>query len=197
MPGVTTGATFVSEDWTGRELGSERFESCVLDEVELADLVTRGTAFEGCEFLRCGFGGSQHTASRFSNCVFRDCSFFSAEFVDCKLTGSRFENCGLRPLVVTGGLWNLVSLRDADLRNATLTGVDLSETDLGGSRLGGAVLRDSVLREATLTGSRLEGADLRGCNLSGATLENVSWRKVRVDLAGAGRIAESLGARVD
>ena len=138
-----------------------------------------------------------HRGTAFLRCRFRRASLMLAEFHGCKMTGSVFESAELRPLVVDGGDWSYVRLRQADLRGVSFRGVRLAEADLTDADLTEADLREADLSYATLRGATLTGADLRGANVAGVDLAALRLSGVTLDVAQAVQVARGLGAVVE
>ena len=196
-PRTAEGRHFRDEDWYGEELGAARFTECTFTGVDLSEASTSGAVFDRCTFHSCRFNSSTHRATAFVACDVRRGNFFDATFEGCKLAGTVFAECTMRPIRVSGGQCQGVTIRGTDLTRLDLTGLDLREADLSSSDLSGSTLRDCRLDGANLRDTQLGGADLRGASLDRVDLAAARLRRTRLDLAGAVLLAELHGADVD
>jgi fluoroquinolone resistance protein len=186
----------VHEDWAGRTLDGETHERIAYIDLDLSDVVNRGSVFTECTFRATRFNTSQHIGAAFVNCTFTRCSFFDAGFESCKLTGSMFDNCTFGAVVVTGGDWSFVGLPGADLRKASFTGTRMREADLTGARCQGATLRGLDLSGAWLASADLSGAELRGSDLSALDPLVTELRGAVIDVGQAVVLAGGMGLEV-
>jgi uncharacterized protein YjbI with pentapeptide repeats len=165
-------------------------------DADLTEVTSNGTVFEECDFSGAKLNASTHDASGFLRCLFRRTSLFGATLRECKLTGSRFEHAVLRPLVVAGGDWSYVTLRQADLAGIALTGLRLREADLTEADLTEADLRDCDLSHARLHNARLARADLRGADLTAVPLAGLRYDATVLDPDQAVQLTFAMGAVV-
>jgi len=193
---------YVDESFDGlqqaeTQLQGSRFRSCSFRHANLEALVTAGCLFDSCDLTEVRFNASKHVNSAFVNCRFRGTHLFAAKFEDCKLTGSVFEAVRWSGFSNSGGDWSYTNLRHSNLKGVSLRGARLLEADLYESNLEGADLRDTDLGNAVLSKANLAKADLRGANVGGIDFSTVSLRGVRLDVAQAVVIVQSLGATIE
>ncbi|HEX4816910.1 MAG TPA: pentapeptide repeat-containing protein [Nonomuraea sp.] len=193
VPSPPTETSIISADWDSREVAGESFHRVLFQDVDMTELVDRGSTFEECAFVNVRFNVSVHEDARFLTCTFRGCSFFDATFTGCKLTGSVFEGCTYGLLKAEGGDWSYVGLPGADLRGSLFQGVRLREADLSGARLAGARVRRCDLSGAWLRGAGLADCDLRGSDLSALDPRTVTLKGTVIDPVQAAIVAEALG----
>lgn len=196
IPAPPTETTVRSADWDGRDLTGETYRRVLFVDVDMTELINRGSSFEECSFRNVRFNVSEHEDALFLNCTFSRCSFFDATFKGCKLTGSMFDGCSYGLLKVDGGDWSFVGLPGADLRGSALYGVRLREADLTGVRLEGAEVRRCDLAGAWLHSADLTGCDLRGSDLGDLDPHTVKLNKAIIDPYQATIVATALGLEV-
>ncbi|RVX40476.1 uncharacterized protein YjbI with pentapeptide repeats [Nonomuraea polychroma] len=193
-PTFPTERTIGAADWDDPlELEGKSYRRVLFQDVDLTELVDRGSTFEECTFGNVRFNVSEHDDAQFLNCTFIRCSLFDATFRGCKLTGSVFEDCSYGLLKVEGGDWSYVAMPGADLRGSSLHGVRLREAELNGVRLEGAELRRADLTGAWLRGADLTKCDLRGSDLSTLDPHEVTLKNAIIDPFQATVVAAALG----
>ncbi|WP_188193324.1 pentapeptide repeat-containing protein [Nonomuraea sp. SYSU D8015] len=185
--------TIGAADWDTLEISGESYRRVLFQDVDMTELIDRGSTFEECTFGNVRFNVSEHDDAQFLNCLFIRCSLFDATFRGCKLTGSVFDGCTYGLLKVEGGDWSYVAMAGADLRGSTVDGVRLREADLNGVRLEGATLRRSDLSGAWLRGADLTKCDLRGSDLSTLDPHEVTLKDAIIDPFQATVVAGALG----
>ena len=197
MEGVLVdGVTLRDEDWYGDEIVNREYTDCAFYDMDMTELVNRGSTFERCTFGNVKFNASRHTDAAFVSCTFKRCGFFDAVFEGCKLVGSLFEECTLRPLRVRGGDWSFVALVRADLRAARFEDVRMREVDLSGANCEKAHLVDMDLTSAQTHRANFARADLRGSDLTGLDPAGVDLTGAVIEPAQAITIAQALGLEV-
>jgi fluoroquinolone resistance protein len=184
------------EDWYAREIRGEQHDQVAFVDVDMTEVCTESTVFDGCTFRGVRFNASTHTDSAFLNCTFRSCTFFDTTFTRCKVVGSTFDRCTFSSLAVVGGDWSFAGLAGADLRKVRFEGTRLREADLTDVRGAGMSLRDVDLTSAWLHGADLTGADLRGAQLATVDPGTVTLAGAIIGLEQAVAIAEALGLDV-
>ena len=184
------------EDWYGRALSAETHTRVAFVDVDMTEVLTESSVFDGCTFRGVRFNASRHVESAFLNCTFRSCTFFDTSFVRCKMVGSTFDRCTFSSLEATGGDWSFVGLAGADLRKVRFDGTRLREADLTDARAEGTQLRDVDLTSAWLHGADLSRADLRGAELATIEPSTVTLTGAVIGPEQAVAIAEALGLEV-
>jgi len=184
------------EDWYAREVRGEKHERVAFVDVDMTEVLTESSVFDGCTFRGVRFNASRHVESAFLNCTFRSCTFFDTSFVRCKMVGSTFDRCTFSSLEATGGDWSFVGLAGADLRKVRFDGTRLREADLTDARAEGTLLRDVDLTSAWLHGADLSRADLRGAELATIDPSTVTLTGALIGPEQAVAIAEALGLEV-
>ncbi|MFI6388993.1 pentapeptide repeat-containing protein [Nonomuraea sp. NPDC050547] len=192
-PAPPTESAIRSGEWDGRDLDHETFRRVLFVDVDMTEMINRGSAFEECTFSQVRFNVSEHDDSSFVNCTFRRCSFFDATFRACKFTGSMFDGCSYGLLKVEGGDWSFVGLPGADLRGSAFHGVRLREADLTGARLEKAEILRSDLSGAWLHSADLTACDLRGSDLAALDPQVTTVKKAIIDSFQATVVAAALG----
>lgn len=193
---MPTESTVRGADWYGRELADEQHVRVEFLDVDMVELVTRGTVFTECAFRNVSFNQSVHTGTAFVNCTFTACQFFEAGFTGCKLTGSMFDRCTFSLLTATGGDWSFVGLPGADLRGTTFTELRMREVDLTFARCQKATFRDVDLSGAWLSKADFTDADLRGSDISALDPFTTTITRATIDPNQAVTLAVSLGVKV-
>jgi uncharacterized protein YjbI with pentapeptide repeats len=184
------------EDWYARELRGETHAQVAFVDVDMTEVVTESSVFDGCTFRGVRFNASTHTDSAFLNCTFRSCTFFDTTFTRCKAVGSTFDRCTFSSLSVVGGDWSFAGLAGADLRKVRFDGTRLREADLTDARGEGMLLRDVDLTSAWLHGADLSRADLRGAELATIDPSTVTLTGALIGPEQAVALAEALGLEV-
>lgn len=195
-PTPPTDTTVLDRDWTVNEVVGATYERTLFVDVDMADLLNRGSTFRECVFRGVEFNASTHTEAAFLNCTFVRCEFFDATFTDCKLVGSVFDGGSFDVLRVSGGDWSFVGLPGADLRRASFTGLRMNDVDLTGAKCAGAAFTEVDLSDAWVHGADFTGADLRGSDLSGIDITSATLTGARIEPEQAVAIALTLGFRI-
>jgi uncharacterized protein YjbI with pentapeptide repeats len=185
------GVRFEGLDLSGTDGAGARFLDvgmyrCALDEARLGRLRLIDSVLEGVWGVGTQLAGSE----------LRD-----VELRDARLGGTRMHGARLNRVLVRGGKFDFLNLRQAGLTDVTFEGCVLNEPDFGGASLERVAFRDCVLRRAEFNQVRLKDVDLRGVTeldlatgvdrLAGATITPEQL----VDLAPA--FAAHLGVRVE
>jgi uncharacterized protein YjbI with pentapeptide repeats len=192
-PPPPTEATIRPADREFDDLDGESFRRVLFLDVDLSEMVDRGSTFVECTFRGVRFNCSVHTDAAFVNCTFTRCALFDSTFTGCKLTGSMFDGCTYGALKVSGGDWSFAGFPGADLRGSRFTGVRMREVDFVGANLENAVLRDCDLSASWFHQARLGGCDLRGSDLTVLNLDTARYASAVIDHGQAATVAAAFG----
>jgi fluoroquinolone resistance protein len=190
------GLTLRGEDWYGDEIVNREYTDCAFYDVDMTELVNRGSVFERCTFGNVRFNASEHTDAAFVSCTFKRCNLFDAVFQGCKLVGSVFQECTLRPMRVRGGDWSFAGLAGADLRGSRFEDVRMREIDLTRANCEKVELVDVDLTAAQTHRANFTRTDLRGSDLTGLDPVSVDLAGAVIEPAQAITIVQALGIEV-
>lgn len=149
---------------------------------------------QGMTFRHCTLTGALFDHASISTCSFKGCesfadgpSFAHASIKGTTLADCEFQSINLSNTKVAGGLWERVSLRDAQLDNTAFNQVDFSEgflTDCFSMKkapsfdqchLDHLVIAHTDLTNAVFRTSHFVGATIRDCDVN-------QWQFIQTDI---------------
>jgi len=187
---------------------SSQYEDIVFEQLDATKSSITSSEFQRCTFRKVQLKEAALSKCKLESCVLESCdlsllriynsAFIDVQFRDCKLTGMNWTDARR---------CSSISFERCVLDYSSLVGLDFRKTDFRDCRLVEANFAEANLTEANFAGSDLTGCrflktNLTRCDLSNArgyviSLTENTVKGMRVSLAGAVSMLQTLGIRVD